>query len=100
VDHDEGAARCQRVAGEVEWAPVNSVVRGDRRLVCVGSHHVERKFSPWYQLVPKMDGKRWVCAGEYRDEVPLEGLYCAFCFVRPFVEGGNTLVSDVGCAKV
>ncbi len=39
-------------------------------------------------------------AGDNRDEVPIEGLYCAFCLVRPFVEGGNTLVSDVRRSKV
>ncbi len=40
--------------------------------------------------------------GEYRDEdeVPLEGLYGAFGFVWPFVERGNTLVSDMGRSKM
>jgi hypothetical protein len=45
VDHDEGSAWCQRVAGEIEWAPVNPVICGDGRLIRVGSHHVEREFS-------------------------------------------------------
>ncbi len=57
--------------------------------------------SACYQFAPKIDGERRVRAGKYRDEVPLKGLYCAFCFVRTFVERrGNTLVSDIGCLKI
>ncbi len=100
MDYDKGAAWCQRVAGEVEGSPMNSVVCGECRLICIGSHHIESEFSLRYKFVPKVNGERWVSAGENRDEVPLEGLYCAFCFVHPFVEGGNTLVSGVRRSKV
>jgi hypothetical protein len=58
VDHDEGAAWCQRVAGEVEGSPMNSVVCGDCRLICIGLHHVESEFSLRYKFVPKVNGER------------------------------------------
>ncbi len=72
----------------------------DCRLIGVRPHHIESDFSLRDKLVPKVNGERVVSAGEDRDEVPLEGLYCAFGFVGPFVEGWNTLVSDIGSSKV
>jgi hypothetical protein len=81
VNHDEGAAWCHRVAGEIEWAPVDPVICGDGMLIRVRSHHVERKFCLWYEFVPKVDGERRVRASEDCDEVPLECLYGAFSFV-------------------
>jgi hypothetical protein len=66
------------VAGEIEWAPVDSVVCGEGRLVRV---HVESKFCLGYEFVPEVDGERRVRAGEDRDEVPLESLDGSFGFV-------------------
>ena len=100
MDHDEGAARCQRVTDKIEGTPINPVVGGYCRLVREGTKHVERKFSLWYEFVPKVDGERRVRASEDCDKVPLKGLYGAFSFVGPFVVWGNALVGDVGCAEV
>ncbi len=95
MDHDEGAAWCRRVAGEIKWSPVDSVVGRDGRLIRVRSHHVERKICLGYEFVPEVDGERRVRAGEDRNEMPLERLYGAFGFVCPFVVRGNALVGDM-----
>ncbi len=79
---------------------MDSVVGGDGRLIRVGSHHVEREFCLWYEFVPEVDGELRVRAGEDRDEMPLERLYGAFGFVRPFVVRGNALVGDVRRSKM
>ncbi len=52
AEHDEGAAWCHRVAGEIKWTPVDPVICRDGRLIRVRSHHVERKFCLWYEFVP------------------------------------------------
>ena len=45
--------------------------------------------------MPKIDRERRVSAGEYCDEMPLEGLYCPFCLVGSFCERGHELVLDI-----
>jgi hypothetical protein len=100
VNHDEGAARCQRVACKVEGAAVYAVVCGYGRLVRVCSHHVERDFGLGYQFVPKVDGERRVRAGEYSYEVAFERLYCPLCFIGSFVIRGNALVLDSASSEV
>ena len=95
MNNDEGAAWRQRVTGEIERLAVNAVIRRDSGLVCVGAHYIQSYLSLWYKLVPKVDWERGVSASQYRDEVPLEGLYSPFSLICSVVEGWGTLVFDV-----
>ncbi len=74
---------------------MNAVVGGDIRLICECVHHVQGDFCLWNQFVPKVDRERRVSAGEYCNEMPLEGLYCPFCLVGSFCERGHELVLDI-----
>jgi hypothetical protein len=96
VNNDEGAAWRQRVTGEIERLAVNAVICRDCGLVCVRAHHIQRYLSLWYKLVPKVDRKRGVSAGQYRDEVPLEGLYSPFSLICSVVVGGTLILDVVG----
>ena len=100
VNNDEGAAWRQRMTGEIEWLAVNAVISRDCGLVRVGPHHIQRYFSLWYKFVPKVDWKRRMGAGQYGDEMPLEGLYSPFSLICSVVEGWGTLVLDVVGAKM
>ena len=88
------------MTGEIEWLAVNAVISGDCGLVSVGTHHIQRDLGLWYKFVPKVDWKRRVSAGQYGDEVPLEGLYSPFSLICSVVEGWGTLVLDVVGAKM
>ena len=100
VNDDEGAAWCQRMTGEIEWLAVNAVISRDCGLVSVGTHHIQPYLSLWYKFVPKVDWKRRMSAGQYGDEMPLEGLYSPFSLICSVVEGWGTLVLDVVGAKM
>ena len=100
VNNDESAAWRQRMTGEIEWLAVNAVISRDCGLVSVGTHHIQRYLSLWYKLVPKIDWKRRMSAGQYGDEMPLEGLYSPFSLICSVVEGWGTLVLDVVGAKM
>jgi hypothetical protein len=100
VNNDEGTTWRQRVTCEIERLAVNAVIHRDCGLVCVGAHHVQRYLSLWYKFVPKVDWKRRVSAGQYGDEMLLEGLYSPFSLVCSVVEGWGTLVLDMVGTKV
>ena len=65
VNDDEGAAWRQRMTGEIEWLAVNAVISRDCGLVSVSAHHIQRYLNLLYKLVPKIDWKRRMSAGQY-----------------------------------
>ncbi len=80
------------MAEEVVRFAIDAVIGGYVTLVGEGTHHVESDFCLRNELVPEVDGERWVGSREDRYKVSFERLYSAFCFVGPVIKRGHEFV--------
>ena len=80
------------MAEKVVRFAMNAVKGGDVALVGEGTHHVEGDFCLRNELVPEVDGDRWVSSGKDLYKVSLESLDGAFCFVGPVGKWGHEFV--------
>ncbi len=83
------------MAEEVVRFSMNAVIGGDIRLVCEGAQNIQRD-----EFMPEIDRERRVCSGEHGYEVPLEGLYSPFCFIRWFGVRWHELIWSIMCHEV
>ena len=86
------AAWGEGMADKVVRFAMDAVIGGDVALVGEGTHHVEGDFCLRNELVPEVDGERWVSSSKDRYKVSLESLYSAFCFVGPVIKRGHEFV--------
>ena len=80
------------MAEKVVRFAMDAMIGGDIALVGEGMHHVKGDFCLRNELVPEVDGERWVSSSKDRDKVSLESLYSAFCFVGPVGKRGHEFV--------
>ena len=80
------------MADKVVRFAMDAVIGGDVALVGEGTHHVEGDLCLRNELVPEVDGERWVSSSQDRYKVSLKGLYSAFRFVGPVIKRGHEFV--------
>ncbi len=83
------------MAEKVARFSMDAMIGGDVALVGEGTHHVEGDLCLRNELVPEVDGERWVSSSKDRYKVSLESLYSAFCFVSSVSKRWHEFVLDV-----
>ncbi len=82
------------MAEKVVRFAMDAVIGGMR--CCAGRRRhascVEGDFCLRNELVPEVDGERWVSSSKDRYKVSLESLYSAFCFVGLVIKRGHEFV--------